>query len=300
METPPLADVLGSFGLIARSTLGDRAIGRSGADVIPCATTDGQEVVLKLTSRQPAHLGEQALRELTVYVDLASRLALPAPRLLAHRVEPTWVAIVLEALAPLPPVEDWGSSRWVDLATTLAMLHRPGDPVPSVIGRLVGGDDISSAEVVHTAGRLWGTADAAARVQRLLEDITDVESAADEGPRSFIHGDCHAENVMASVDGSLSLIDWQSARIGASAADIAFALTRAIPTGAVVPRHEAVSCYCAVAQVELDTTDRQICALQLLTLVRQYPAYVDFLPPEGIGRLRAGLAELEDRWRRLR
>lgn len=268
--------------------------------MIPCSTVDGQEVVLKLTSRRTARLGEQALRELTVYVDLAARLALPAPRLLAHQVEPTWVAIVLEALVPLPPVEEWGPSRWVELAATLATLHHRVDPVPSLISRPAGEDDLAPSLGEHTDARLWSAAEDAARVRRLLEDITLVESAAEDGPYSFIHGDCHAENAMASVDGALSLIDWQSARVGASAGDLAFALTRAIPTGAAAPRHEAISSYCAVAQVAPDTMDRQICALQLLTLIRQYPAYVDYLSPTGIRRLRAGLAELEDRWQRLR
>jgi thiamine kinase-like enzyme len=131
----------------------------------------------------------------------------------------------------------------------------------------------------------------------VLDDLDLLEEAARRGPLSFLHGDCHVENVLHTSDQQPLLVDWQSARVGPSVTDLAFAFTRAVPTGAAVPRAHAIAAYCSEAGVDVARTDQQITAHQILTLVRQYPEFSSFLNEAEVGRLRGELDALLSRWR---
>ncbi|GAA1491316.1 hypothetical protein GCM10009626_40620 [Brachybacterium sacelli] len=91
-------------------------------------------------------------------------------------------------------------------------------------------------------------------------------------------------------------MDWQSARIGTSAGDIAFALTRAAAETGAVPRDRVIGAYSAAAGVEPDPTRRAVTAQQLLTLVEQYPEFADFLGTRDIDRLRRTFDLLLSEW----
>ncbi|MFC5272854.1 phosphotransferase family protein [Brachybacterium sacelli] len=123
-----------------------------------------------------------------------------------------------------------------------------------------------------------------------------LRGVVDAGPRTLVHGDSHLGNVVRSSLGQPLLVDWQSARIGTSAGDIAFALTRAAAETGAVPRDRVIGAYSAAAGVEPDPTRRAVTAQQLLTLVEQYPEFADFLGTRDIDRLRRTFDLLLSEW----
>lgn len=291
MEKSSVDEILRTLDVLPEGDGGSAELsaGRSGAVVVPGMTADGLDVVVKIdaSSRQRRSLG--ARRELAWYQKAGAEPGdLFAPRLLRSEETDTWAALVLERMGP-PSMTDWDARRWGRLADLLAALHRSGASIEApardeVLLDIVRDEDqivqlCSPRQVVAYRG--------------LSPRIDAVISAA---PRALIHGDCHLENVVVAGDGSLRLVDWQSAGEGPAAADLAFALTRAITSPVAVPREEAIIAYARAAGREVTAVDGEVTALQLRTLVRQFPMFRSFLPGDGVRRLRTSITELTGRF----
>ncbi|WP_460889311.1 aminoglycoside phosphotransferase family protein [Promicromonospora xylanilytica] len=269
----------------------------SGSALTRAVTRDGEPAIVKVTVLDSDTARDQAYRELAVYAQLAPVYAIPTPRLIAHHRAATWLAVALAHHDPAPAAPQWSADDWGDLARILGRLHRDVRRVPNSFRRDDEARARSHGDLKTFARRLWHGPGDAARVQWVLQDLELLEQVARSGPASFVHGDCHIGNVLRGANRQPMLVDWQSARVGPSAADLAFAFTRAVPTGAAIPRDLALSAYCDEAGVDPAQTEQQVTAHQLLTLVREYPEFSGFLSTAEVAHLREGLDRLLSRWR---
>ena len=178
----------------------------------------------------------------------------------------------------------------------LARMHREVQPVPALLQHRRPDRAVPQRELQTFAQHLWNGPGDDERTRAVLADLDQLDEVANSGPASFIHGDCHLGNALHDGSGRLLLVDWQSSAVGPSAGDLAFALTRAVPTGADIPRDRAVAAYCDESGADLAQTERRITARQILTLITQYPEFAGFLGEPEVRRLRAELDALLQRW----
>lgn len=269
----------------------------SGSALTTAVTGDGEPVIVKVSALDSDARCDQAGRELAVYTQLAPEYALPTPRLIAHYRATDWIAIAIARHDPAPAAPDWGADDWCAFARILGRIHCDVLLVPNALRQEQPVRVDSRDSLKFFAEQLWHGPGDRERIRVVLDDLDLLEKVAGQGPVSFLHGDCHLENVLHTTDRQPLLVDWQSARVGPSAADLAFAFTRAVPTGAAVPRAHAIAAYCSESGVDVARTDERITAHQILTLVRQYPEFSSFLNETEVGRLRGELDALLSRWR---
>lgn len=289
-------EVLDALTLRAETAAPDPTVGMSGSHVLGAATDRDVPVVMKVTALDLPDEARRARRELEVYTDLSQRLSLPAPRLVAAHSTEAWIAIALERHRPAPPAPRWGTELWIDLATMLGEMHGaargiPGlpPPVDAVVPR-------SAEELSAFARQLWSGPGDAARLETVLGALDRLRDVVADGPTSFVHGDCHLGNVVLTDDGKPLLVDWQSAHVGPSAADVAFALTRAAAGTASIPRDQVIDAYSAAAGTDPAPVHRAVTAQQLLILVEQYPEFATFLGPDDVESLRRTFDVLLQDW----
>ena len=289
--------VLQILGLRAVTNADAPTGGMSGSTLTRAVTADDEPVIVKVSALDSDAARDQARRELAVYTTIAPEHALPTPRLIAHYRAAGWMAIAVTRHDPAPPAPEWSADDWGAFARMLGRIHRDVHPVPNLFQprSSVAVDPQQGLEAF--AERLWHGPGDLRRIRTVLDDLRLLEEAAGFGAVSFVHGDCHIGNVLHTADRRPMLVDWQSARTGPPAADLAFAFTRAVPTGASIPREHVIAVYCDEAGADVAQTDRQITAHQILTLVRQYPEFASFLGPAEVSHLRVELDQLLGRWR---
>ncbi|GAA4714829.1 hypothetical protein GCM10023198_42620 [Promicromonospora umidemergens] len=288
--------VLRTLGLHAADSADAPTGGMSGSTLTRAVTDDGAPVIVKVSGFNSDAARDQAYRELAVYTEIAPEQAIPTPRLIADHRATTWTAIALAWHDPAPPAPAWSADEWSVFARALGRLHRDVRRVPAIFHRKRSTPTDPQGGLKSFAERLWHGPGDPERIRTVLNDLELLEGGARSGPVSFVHGDCHIGNVL-TADRQFMLVDWQSARVGPSAADLAFTFTRAVPTGAAIPRDHTIAAYCDEVGVDVARTDQQITAHQILTLVRQYPEYAGFLDQVEVDRLRNELDELLGRWR---
>ncbi len=76
--------------------------------------------------------------------------------------------------------------------------------------------------------------DLGSSLDAIVESRELLEQEILQAGESFVHGDCHTENVLRE-DGALVWIDWQSTGIGNPSRELAFLAARATPSGARIP-----------------------------------------------------------------
>lgn len=296
MTLPEPDALLRALDLVPDDASAEPSGGMSGARIRCARTKDGRPVVVKATPHPGAEPPADVDRELAVYRDLAPEHGIPTPQLVTHRRGPDWSALVLAAHAPMPPAPAWSAEDWTSLARLLGRLHRTVREAPPLLHRPPVISRTAPEHLVAGAARLWSGPGDAARIREVVAAQDALLDTAAEGPCSLVHGDCHAANVLRGADGALLLVDWQSARSGPGTADLAFALTRAMPMGASVPREGAVQVYAEAAGIGHDAADRQITAHQILILLVLFPEFAGLLGSREVTRMRAGLDALLARW----
>ncbi|MEU4362149.1 aminoglycoside phosphotransferase family protein [Promicromonospora sp. NPDC023987] len=288
--------VLRMLGLHAADSADAPTEGMSGSTLTRAVADDGAPAIVKMSVLDSDAARDQAYRELAVYTEIAPEHAIPTPCLIAHHRTTTWIAIALARHDPAPPAPEWSAAEWSAFAKVLGGLHRDVHPVPAIFPREHSMPAEPQGGLKSFAERLWHGPGDPERIRTVLNDLEPLEEVARSGPVSFVHGDCHIGNVL-TADRQLMLVDWQSARVGPSAADLAFTFTRAVPTGAAIPRDYAIAAYCDEAGVDVARTDQRITAHQILTLVRQYPEFAGYLDQAEADLLRNEFDDLLSRWR---
>jgi aminoglycoside phosphotransferase len=222
---------------------------------------DGSTVALLLKQLDRSALAEHtraakpelvhdARREIEAYRVLADE-GLGAPRCYGALVDSDGAWLLLERVAGLELWQVGELEVWEAVARWLRRLH----------DRFAGRPPGSSKLLRHDAGfyRVWAErarAHVGAAVEPALERYDPVVERLIALPRSFIHGELYASNVIVQVNGGVRVapVDWEMAAVGPGLVDLA-----ALTTGwGEHERTEIVRAYGVV-----DPTDLDCCRLQL-------------------------------------
>jgi aminoglycoside phosphotransferase (APT) family kinase protein len=248
-----------------------------------CGLADGRRVFLKAVSTaQNPDSPAMHRREARITSQLPA--GLPVPTLIATIDERDWIVLVFEEIDGHPPAQPW-SLR--DLGATFDALHQLADaltpcPVPGLdtfadryteafrgYRTLAGGDP--SVDVIDTWSRAHLDTLAA-----LEADWSDASAGT-----SLLHADLRADNLLVRADGSVVVVDWPHACVGAAWIDLACMLPSVGLDGGPAP----------------DTVERQLRPLRsaepdavdrVLVALAGYFTYQGVQPdPPGLPTLRA-------------
>lgn len=113
---------------------------------------------------------------------------------------------------------------------------------------------------------------------------------------SFIHGDFHCENLLMEEHGALLVCDWQNARTGTPASDIAFFLSRLSADGVSLDADTLVESYCSAAaavgvsaDADMIQCDRTLSSLNAAFLF--WHQYLHGNPPERVDNIFQKMAD---------
>ena len=181
----------------------------SGARVVPVRHRAGTPAVLKLTTETDGDARQAAERELRFYRELQGSIGIGAPRLLAHREDDDFIAIVLTRHAAPRSATRWSQQNWIELAIDLATLHET--PVGTDRGwgcpsSLMGLPDAPDLEVARA---FWSWPGEPDLIEPILGDLQALHEAIRQPERCSLHGDCHSDNVLIERD-QLIWVDWQT------------------------------------------------------------------------------------------
>lgn len=183
-------------------------------------------------------------REIEVYRSLLTGRDTGAPALVGAisnvRAGRHW--LFLERVSGRPLWECGRFSAWLDAARALARLHARRAPGPTAArsARLLTCD--------RAFYRVWMERAMAFRPSRRLEQIASAHARAVEAllgmPRTFIHGECFASNLLvagAAEARRICPIDWESAALGPGLLDLAALVAGWAPA----PREALLGAYAA-------------------------------------------------------
>jgi aminoglycoside phosphotransferase len=222
-----IEEILGAPVVAAQSQPGGFSPGLAARLVL----ADGRRAFAKAVGRERnADSPGMHRREAAMLGALPAQL--PVPALLGCYDDGDWVALVIEDVEGIPPVEPWRPGELRRVVDAMAGLARDLTPSPVVAPHVAERDEV--------AFRGWRTlaADPAAAaplgdaVLARLDEFAAIEAtwiAAAQGD-SLVHGDLRADNILLTPDRVL-FVDWPHARIGAPWLDLLFLLPSAAATG---------------------------------------------------------------------
>ncbi len=266
---------------------------QSGAGVWLARTAAGDDAYLKVTAAPPGP-GDLAAarRELRVYRDLSPTLPVRTPPLLGAQDSEAGVAVLLGAVGAARPAAEWTEAMWAAVGAALGRLHN----IPAPTGAEWAREDSTTAALDHpdqwAVDAFWGGK--LADLERIVADGPNLRAAAGVFAPVFVHGDCHAGNVLYD-DGAPVFCDWQSAGVGRPASDLAFFSVRATPSGTVVPSG-LVEAYLRERRCDRLALHRAMVAEELLVFVFRWPEYAPFNTPPQIARVVRRTRELARIW----
>ena len=155
---------------------------------------DGHDAVLKVTGAGGGQ--RNARRELAFYRTLADRVPVMTPTLLRYADNDDCTALLLSAHTPARQAREWDQSAWLEVARQLAALH--SIPLPDEdpwidtpwLRQVLERPPISLAE------DYWSGTDAADTIGPVLKAPGTLGEAFRATPDSFLHGDCHVDNLL--------------------------------------------------------------------------------------------------------
>lgn len=260
-----------------------------------CQLADGRRVFVKCVSaEQNASSVAMHRREAEVAAGLPSDL--PVPALLEVVDDGRWVTLVFEEVIGRPPQQPWSLA---DLAATFEALDDlsalatpcPVNGLPTFAERygpfFDGFRRLAGGELTTERLDLW--------TRQHLQALADLESRWEEAATgsSLVHSDLRADNLLVTPDGTIVVVDWSHACIGAAWLDKACMLPSVGLDGGPSPLGvEAV--LRPFAHVDREVVDRVIVALAgYFTFQGSQP------DPTGLPTLRAfqrAQAEITRQW----
>jgi Ser/Thr protein kinase RdoA (MazF antagonist) len=250
---------------------------------------DGTDAVLKVT----AGAGQQnARRELAFYRTLADRVPVVTPQLLRYADNDEFTAIVLSAHTPAPPAHEWDQATWLEVVRQLAALHSMPMPVEERWTETPWLQKTLRQPPVTLAREYWSTTVPA--VDQLLNETTALARDVDAVPDCFLHGDCHADNLLRDGDSLIVWADWQSTGVGAPAGELALLWSRAHADGADLPYDAMLHEYADLRSIDAAKLRPAIRAAELAFLLFAWPEFAAYLPQSKQNRLTSRLLQLID------
>jgi len=279
---------------------------------------DDQTVVLKVTLKDsPPYVRERADREYWFYRTMAARLSLAVPRLLAsHRDESFGVCLLFAHCQAAGPAATWREGDYIEMARQLAAFHalhwgqtEALDGLPWLRTPPSSADEVGIEEgrslwrSVHSQPRLRGLLPA--EMQRVLGEafarLPAIEATRRSLPLTLVHGDCHIGNLLRGADGGLIWADWQEVGLGRGPEDLCFLFQRACAEGGDVPEGSVIDAYARIlslqtsAEVPVADVRRTMDAYELVTLLLEWPTYIQEAPAGMIRGLLERVARLAAR-----
>lgn len=237
------------------------------AATVARVVSSGQALILKLTT-DPRWLSGAAT-ELTALRGLGGAAA---PALLAGRATADAVSVLMTECGTWPTAPD--SAAWLAVADALGRMHRldPPEGLPASLKH--------SARSVAAAVEFWTPTVGRDRALSAAR-----RSERTHPPHGLVHGDCHRENLVLDASGNPLWIDWQSARIGDQADDLAFLWQRAEFDGLRPPRHAMTQAWAAARGIDVESAMSALEESELRQLLVAWPGHLDLGPAEGRERL---------------
>jgi thiamine kinase-like enzyme len=264
----------------------------SGAGVYR-VQVDGSDAVLKVTGAGGGQ--RNARRELTFYRTLADRVPVRTPRLLRYADNDDFTALLLSAHTPARPAREWDRSAWLEVARQLAALHSipPPDEDPWTDTPWL--RQVLDRPPIGFAEDYWSGTDAADSVGLVLDASGALAEAVRATPDSFLHGDCHADNLLRE-GGQLVWADWQASGVGSPAGELAFLWSRADADGADLPYDAMLREYVTHREADPALLRRSLVAAEIGILLFGWPHYAARLTQNERDRLTHRLLQLIDDW----
>jgi thiamine kinase-like enzyme len=254
---------------------------------------DGYDAVLKLTGAGGGQ--RNARRELAFYRTLADRVPVTTPTLLRYADNDDFTALLLSAHTPARHAREWDRSAWLEVARQLAALHSitPPDEDPWIdtpwLRQAFERPPISFAE------DYWSGTDAADSIGPVLNAPAALDKAFRATPDSFLHGDCHVDNLLREGD-QIVWADWQAAGAGSPAGELAFLWSRAHADGADLPYDAMLREYITHREVDPAPLRRSLVAAEIGILLFGWPAYAAYRSQNERDRITSRLLQLIDDW----
>ncbi|WP_328994739.1 aminoglycoside phosphotransferase family protein [Kribbella sp. NBC_01245] len=279
---PLVERAAGLLGLDASDAV-ELAGSASGAGVYR-VRFEGGDAVLKVTDAGEGQL--DARRELAFYQSLANKVPVITPTLLRYADGAEHTALLLSAHSPPVPAAEWDREAWLEIARQLAELHSMA--VPSGDPWIQGRPDAPS---MGLAEAYWSATEAAGC---LLEPDALAE-AVRAMPDSFIHGDCHVGNLLRDGD-RIVWADWQVAKVGSPAGDLALLWSRGGVDGADLPYDAMLREYATRRGLELAPLRRAVIAAELALLLFAWPHFAAYRTESDRTHLTHRLLDLTASW----
>lgn len=183
-----------------------------------CRLADGRRCFIKSVSEHQ-NPESPAMHRREAMVAAALPADLPAPALLAVFDDGTWVTLVFEDVAGEPPAQPWSI---VGLAATFRALDElAAATTPCPVTGLVSFADrhgTAFSGFRRLAGGESSTAPLDAWTLRHLAHLADLEAEWEDAAsgESLVHADVRADNLLVTADGTMVIVDWPHACVGAS------------------------------------------------------------------------------------
>jgi Ser/Thr protein kinase RdoA (MazF antagonist) len=267
---------------------GEELAGSASGAAVYRVRVDGGDAVLKVTVGAGR---ANARRELAFYRTMADQVPVATPKLLRSADNDELTAMLLSAHTPARPAREWTQSAWLDVARQLAALHSM--PLPdeqpwteqSWLQQLLDQPPLDGAEDYWSRDT----------VGVILEDPGALAVAVNAMPDCFLHGDCHADNLL--TEGSqLVWADWQAASIGSPAGELAFLWSRADADGADLPYDAMLHEYAVLRATDPAVLRRAVLAAELAILLFAWPQYAVHRTQLDRARMTRRLLVLRNNW----
>jgi len=243
---------LGSQVVVAHSQGGGFSPGLAAR----CELSDGRRCFIKAVSAEQ-HPDSPGIYRREARVAAALPAGLPAPRLLHVVDDEGWVAMVFEDVDGRPPELPWTILRIGAAFASLDCVASLATPCPvsglETIIEQHGGNFDGYRDL---AGRNSQPAGLDAWSRRHLDVLAEVEAGWESGATgdSLVHADVRSDNLLVRSDGTMVIVDWPHACIGASWVDKALMLPSIEVDGGPSPEEvvEALDPFRDVAQEVVD------------------------------------------------
>ena len=294
--------------------------GISGAATYRLQMIEG-EFVCKITRAQSEQYGfERAQREFLFYQQLAPRVPLRVPHVVAHVRDPQGTALLLSAYQPSPPASQWQEEDYVEAARQIGELHatfwKNTEQIAQCSWLQRRKEHISKLQVKQVEAQWQAMQEDAhfvllipghrfQRVIHFLPLILSLENLLIPFPLTVCHGDCHSDNVLRDKHGDLVWADWQEVGVGIGPEDLSFFFQRAFHAGGAVPYEAMISTY--HKQIEAQTrqllpTTRLGEVLDIIEVsawILQWPGYLRQTSPQQLLKVLDRVDWLIDRLHRI-
>ena len=256
----------------------------------------GRSVVLKVTDPADTPVLERARRENRFHRDLAARVPIRTPMVIAQLADERHGALLLmQAEAPAPPLGAWSTDDFHQVAADLGHLHArfSGDDQSDLPPWLPEAMEVSIEELALAISQ-WtafelpeAVIDLREAIVRLVNRVPELDQRWDRPPNTLCHGDAHRDNLLIAEDGTWIWVDWQGVRWGQGLDDLTFFWQRAFAeTPAIPPMEDLLPTYrdlwlrVGVQVPEMDALADAATWSELRSWLVAWPPYLGWLPPQ--------------------